>query len=114
MRTDSTPMRSPSPLRAVRTARGLGLRTVAALAGIDPGHLSKVERGEKQLSLDSLYRLATVLGLQELAGFLRPYLLERDAAAVLDVRPKAATENDEATRVPAGSPQSSKSALTSK
>ncbi|MFK4100774.1 helix-turn-helix domain-containing protein [Streptomyces sp. NPDC019531] len=96
MRTDSTPMRSPSPLRAVRTARGLGLRTVAARAGIDPGHLSKVERGEKQLSLESLYRLATVLDLRELAGFLRPYIPDRDVAAAPVYQPGASAGNDEA------------------
>ncbi|MFE8962125.1 helix-turn-helix domain-containing protein [Streptomyces iakyrus] len=114
MRTDSTPMRSPSPLRAVRTARGLGLRTVAARAGIDPGHLSKVERGEKQLSLESLYRLAVVLDLRELAGFLRPYIPERDVVAAPEVQSGAATGNDEATRGPAGSPLSSESAPTCK
>ena len=79
-------MRSSSPLRAVRTARGLGLRTVAARAGIDPGHLSKVERGEKQLSLEALYRLAVVLDLRELAGFLRPYIPMRDDATDPEVQ----------------------------
>ncbi|MEU8906537.1 helix-turn-helix domain-containing protein [Streptomyces mirabilis] len=115
MRTDSTLMRSPSPLRAVRTARGLGLRTVAARAGIDPGHLSKVERGEKQLSLESLYRLAVVLDLRELAGFLRPYIAERETTIAPEVQSGAnGNGNDEATRGPAGSPLSSKSTLTSK
>lgn len=52
------------------------LRSVARRSGIDPGHLSKVERGEKQLSLESLHRLAVVLGLNELATLLRPYVLD--------------------------------------
>jgi len=93
-------MRSTSPLRAVRTARGLGLRTVAARADIDPGHLSKVERGEKQLSLEALYRLAVVLELRELAGFLRPYIPHRDTPVAPEVQSGAtATGNDEAAGV---------------
>ncbi|MDT0467622.1 MULTISPECIES: helix-turn-helix domain-containing protein [Streptomyces] len=67
-------------LRAVRTARGMALRTVAQRSGLDPGHLSKAERGEKQLSTDSLYRLAVVLALRELPQLLKPYIPERESA----------------------------------
>lgn len=80
MLTDSTPVRRCPPLRAVRTARGLTLRTVAQRSGIDPGHLSKVERGEKQLSVEALHRLAVVLELRELASLLSSYVPEQDAA----------------------------------
>lgn len=62
--------RSLPPLRAVRQAKGLSLRAVAEQARIDPGHLSKVERGTKGLSLDALHRLAVVLGLTEFAQML--------------------------------------------
>jgi transcriptional regulator with XRE-family HTH domain len=61
------------PLRDVRTAKGLGLNEVARLADIDPAHLSRVERGEARLSLESLARLAHVLELRELAKLLTPY-----------------------------------------
>lgn len=61
-------------------ARGLTLRTVAQRSGIDPGYLSKVERGEKQLSIDSLYRLANTLDLRELAQLLKPYLQAKESA----------------------------------
>lgn len=61
------------PIRAVREARGLGLRRVAADAGIDPAHLSRVERGRAHLSVDALHRLAQALGLPELERLLRPY-----------------------------------------
>jgi len=44
------------------------------MSEIDPGHLSKVERGEKQLSIEALYRLAVVVGLDELAAQLKPLL----------------------------------------
>jgi transcriptional regulator with XRE-family HTH domain len=56
------------PLRAVREAHGLGLREVATQAQIDPAHLSRVERGERALSLES-----RVLGLRELERMLKPY-----------------------------------------
>lgn len=56
------------------------LRSTARRSGIDPGHLSKVERGEKQLSIDSLHRLAVVLELMDLAALLRPFLSDREAA----------------------------------
>jgi hypothetical protein len=62
-----------SPLRAVRIARGRGLRETAKAAGITPAHLSRVERGERQLSVEALARLAEVLGLTELATLLAPY-----------------------------------------
>ncbi len=65
-----------SPLRAVRQARGRSLRSTAREAGIDPAHLSRIERGLAQPSLPSLRRLAQVLGLVELEGFLQPYLSE--------------------------------------
>lgn len=73
MVTVSTQRLSIHPLRAIRSARGLPLRTVASRAQIDPGHLSKVERGQSHLSVQSLYRLAVVLELRELADSLRPY-----------------------------------------
>lgn len=75
MLTESTlKQTSRPPLRAVREARGLSLTQAAQRAGIDPGHLSKVERGEKQLSLEALYRLAVVLDLREFAQMLALYV----------------------------------------
>jgi transcriptional regulator with XRE-family HTH domain len=71
----SAPILTPAHhLRAVRQARGWSLRDVATPAKIDPGYLSKVERGEKSLSIDSLYRLAKVLELRELAKQLQPFV----------------------------------------
>lgn len=81
MLTKSAPplTRPLPPLRAVRQAKGLSLRAAATQAGIDPGHLSKVERGTKMLSLDALHRLAVVLGLTEFAQMLALYLPEQEA-----------------------------------
>lgn len=75
MQSDSTARGVASPsLRSAREAKGLSLRATAQLSGIDPGHLSKVERGEKQLSIEALYRLATVVDLDELASQLKPLI----------------------------------------
>jgi transcriptional regulator with XRE-family HTH domain len=75
MQIDSTACRvDPPSLRAAREAKGLTLRAAAKESGIDPGHLSKVERGEKQLSIEALYRLAVVVDLDELANHLKPLL----------------------------------------
>lgn len=65
-----------TPLRAVRLAQGLGLRETARQAGIDPSHLSRIERGTAQPTVDTLARLARVLGLRELARLLHPYAEE--------------------------------------
>ena len=59
-----------SPLRVLRQSRGLTLRECAQEAGIDPGHLSRAERGMAALSVAKLARLARVLGLRELEGLL--------------------------------------------
>jgi transcriptional regulator with XRE-family HTH domain len=71
--TGLTTAASLPPLRAVRLARGWGLRETAHRAGMSPAHLSKVERGERQLSVEALGRLAEVLGLHELVKLLAPY-----------------------------------------
>ncbi|MFM9604282.1 helix-turn-helix domain-containing protein [Streptomyces turgidiscabies] len=79
MRTTSTRVSSNPPLRAVRTARGMTLRDVASRSGINAGHLSKVERGQKQLSIEALYRLALVLELRELSQLLKPYVTDQES-----------------------------------
>lgn len=77
MQTTSAPAQIKlPPLRAVREARGLGLRETANRAQIDPGHLSRVERGTRMLSFDALLRLARVLELRELERMLQLYVGE--------------------------------------
>jgi len=73
MKTTSPEYRTQPPLHGMRLARGLGLNETARLAGIDPGHLSKFERGEERLGLDNLVRLGRVLGADELVRMLEPY-----------------------------------------
>jgi transcriptional regulator with XRE-family HTH domain len=71
--TTSQQQRIP-PIRALREANGLSLRETARRADMDPAHLLRVERGEAGLSIDSLQRLARVLGPAELAKLLNPYV----------------------------------------
>lgn len=65
------------PIRALREANGLSLRETARRAEMDPAHLMRVERGEAGLSIDSLQRLARILGPAELAKLLNPYVGRR-------------------------------------
>lgn len=66
--------RNVPPLRALRTASGLGLRETARRAQIDASHLGRIERGMDGLSISTLYRLARVLGPVQLAEMLEPYV----------------------------------------
>jgi transcriptional regulator with XRE-family HTH domain len=66
------------PLRALREANGLSLRETARRAEIDPAHLLRAERGEAGLSIDSLQRLARVVGPRQLAEMLQPYAADPD------------------------------------
>jgi transcriptional regulator with XRE-family HTH domain len=59
-------------LRAARKARGLSQESLADAAGIDRSHMGKIERGERNVSVLNLIRIATAL------GSLPSYLL-RDA-----------------------------------
>ena len=68
-----------STLKAVREAHGLGLRDVAERASVDQGQLSRVERGQGGLSVESLARLAGVFGLDELERLLRPHLSREES-----------------------------------
>jgi transcriptional regulator with XRE-family HTH domain len=58
----------------------MGLRETARQVPIDPGHLSKIERGERQPSVDMLKRLADIYGLPELSKLLAPYVRRGSAS----------------------------------
>jgi transcriptional regulator with XRE-family HTH domain len=66
-----------SRVRAVRELKGLGLREAALRASIDPGQLSRFERGIAGLGVRRLRQLALVLELGELERALRPFVGER-------------------------------------
>lgn len=62
------------PLREIREAKGLRQNHTAKDARMDPGHLSRVERGRVGMSVRVLHRLAAVLDLGELEQMLRPFV----------------------------------------
>jgi transcriptional regulator with XRE-family HTH domain len=56
-------IRLGAELRRARVDAGLSIRVVADAAGIDPSHLSLVERGRREASLSVLAAVGSVLGL---------------------------------------------------
>lgn len=50
-------------LRELRKQRGLTLEALAVLAGIDPGGVSKIERGLAQPRPETVVKLARALGI---------------------------------------------------
>jgi transcriptional regulator with XRE-family HTH domain len=81
-------------LRETREARGLSLREVARLADISPGTLSKIENFRAMPSLQMLYGLAGVLGVEVSAltssadsPDTGPYILTRHATGLVEHRP---------------------------
>lgn len=51
-----------SPLRLARERRGLTINAVGQAVGIDPGNLSRIERGAQSPSLSSTEKLAAFFG----------------------------------------------------
>jgi transcriptional regulator with XRE-family HTH domain len=57
-------------LRKARQARGISQERLAEMAGLHRTYISSVERGERNISIDNIERIATALGLKpaELLG----------------------------------------------
>ena len=50
-------------VRAARKENGLSQEALADAAGIDRSHMGKIERGERNLSLKNVVRVAKALGI---------------------------------------------------
>jgi transcriptional regulator with XRE-family HTH domain len=70
-------------LRAAREAKGLTLQQLAREAGSGFAAISKIERGDRQPSLDLALRLARALGLELADLSPRDWPLSRDRRVVL-------------------------------
>lgn len=51
-------------VKVLRTDRGLSQEALAHLAGLDRTYVGGVERGERNISLDNIFRLAESLGVR--------------------------------------------------
>ena len=49
-------------VRAARKAKGLSQEALADVSGIDRSHMGKIERGERNVTLMNLLRIAKALG----------------------------------------------------
>ncbi|MCX4578150.1 helix-turn-helix transcriptional regulator [Streptomyces sp. NBC_01571] len=95
----------------LETASAQGDRSCYAIAkrtGISESTLSRLRRGVAKPASETLLVLSQAYGLSI------DDLIEHSAAVGPEVQSGSAAGNDEATRGPAGSPQSSKSAPTHK
>ena len=68
-------------IRALRTRQNLTQEQLAGLAGLSAKYLGEVERGEGNISVDKLSKLAAVLGLA-INAFLEPEQIPSHAEAV--------------------------------
>jgi len=74
-------------VRRARVDAGLSIRVVADAAGIDPSHLSLVERGRREASLPVLAAVGLVLGLDlsvRLFPTTGPRIHDRTQAAIVE------------------------------
>ena len=56
-------------IRAIRRTNKLSQEKLAALADLDRSYMGKVERGEKNLSIKNVFRIADALGVSAASLF---------------------------------------------
>ena len=74
-------------LRDFRRARGLTQVQLAELAGVNQATVSKVERGEMNVTVDTIMLLAAALDVQPVQLFDLPELQARALAALSNIDP---------------------------
>ncbi|MGG4498440.1 helix-turn-helix domain-containing protein [Brevibacillus reuszeri] len=80
-------------IRYIRKEKGLSQEKLGELTGLHEKYIGQVERGEKNLSIDSLYKITNGLNLtlEELFRSLDPIIREDDLGELLELlnkRPK--------------------------
>lgn len=59
-------------VRAIRKGQGLSQEQLAHLADLDRSYMGGIERGERNVSLDNIHRIARALGTTPAAFFPQP------------------------------------------
>ena len=73
-------------VRATRKARKLRVSVVAEQVGIDPKHLGRIERGEKNPSFELIFKLSEVMSVSPAAFFEFDELLPDPKALKTTIR----------------------------
>jgi transcriptional regulator with XRE-family HTH domain len=68
-------IKGPARLREERLARRQILRTVADDIDTSVSYLSRVERAQQQVSLETLFKLSIALHLDDIRDVLEPFIL---------------------------------------
>lgn len=63
MNPEKTRIAFGDQLRRIRTSKGVSQEQLASLSGLDRSYVGSVERGERNISLENIFRLAEALGV---------------------------------------------------
>lgn len=70
-------------LRSFRILKGFSIEELSHKAGINPSHLGKIERGERNFTVSSLNKIVEALGIT----YLQLFHFEKDPAPELSANP---------------------------